>query len=494
MLAGKSWARYNGVRMADSVIYTAISHLKEGEIALERDLKYEFGPEVFGTLTFDANSGKPYSTNNLVGNTKVTGWNGTAVPPQFCHLVAVGDYHGLTVIRQALVKDPPFPYSLASAGRIEGENMEVFGLPEGKYSELPPGQTMIIEEADKEPSHIVSNSTGPTDGNSIVLGTGTSVAGDVKAAGLIEVNSGAVVQGNVLPNSNQQNLPTVDFAQLDPQGKDHTYTWDNSYESVVGRARHSGNLTVGNLKLAEGMLFVDGDLTVTCTITGKGALVATGKITVTGSMDTHSDHAALVARGDITVRGQGPASSRFQGLVYSEGSIDISRTTIMGAAVSKDDTGLTKLEDVKAIAVPELTVMNLDLHVKLNDAMKNALSGVLGGNSAPIGIFHAGAFTQLAPNGDTAALKALGEALAGTQPGPDTWRFGVMEAGGFTATPSSGGTNFANARESWRLYLEDLASAQGPEIIEIFNIDLNTLISMDVDLEMMYHTTVPSEN
>ena len=26
--------------------------------------------------------------------------------------------------------------------------------------------------------------------------------------------------------------------------------------------------------------------------------------------------------------------------------------------------------------------------------------------------------------------------------------------------------------------------------LEIFNLDLNTLISMDVELEMMYHTTV----
>ena len=29
-------------------------------------------------------------------------------------------------------------------------------------------------------------------------------------------------------------------------------------------------------------------------------------------------------------------------------------------------------------------------------------------------------------------------------------------------------------------------------IVEIFDIDLNTLISLDVELEMMYHTTVLS--
>ena len=31
------------------------------------------------------------------------------------------------------------------------------------------------------------------------------------------------------------------------------------------------------------------------------------------------------------------------------------------------------------------------------------------------------------------------------------------------------------------------------EVEEVFNIDLNTLISLDVQLEMMYHTTVPYE-
>ena len=75
-----------------------------------------------------------------------------------------------------------------------------------------------------------------------------------------------------------------------------------------------------------------------------------------------SDHAALVAKGDIKIHGDGPNSSKFQGLVYSEGSIDIARTKIMGAAVSKDTAGTTKLEDVVAVAVPGVTEMEFEVH------------------------------------------------------------------------------------------------------------------------------------
>jgi cytoskeletal protein CcmA (bactofilin family) len=151
----------------------------------------------------------------------------------------------------------------------------------------------------------------------------------VKASGEIEVAPDAVIQGNVLPNSAEQNLPSVSIESFDPEGKDGIYDWTSGMTSLVGRARYSGNLTIGDLEMAEGLLYVDGNVTVTGTVKGKGAIVATGKITLTGTMDTQADHAALVAKDDITIHGNGPASSRFQGLIYSEGSIDIAKTTVL---------------------------------------------------------------------------------------------------------------------------------------------------------------------
>jgi cytoskeletal protein CcmA (bactofilin family) len=265
--------------------------------------------------------------------------------------------------------------------------MEVYGL------ESLEALTDGVTDDEKLPGHIVSNATtGQSDPNAIVLGTGTKVAGDVKARGPIDLSGGPVVQGEVLPNAAQQNLPDVDFAALDPAGKQYLEDWTVGEKELVGRSRYTGNLTIGDLEMSEGMLYVDGDVTVTGKVKGKGAIVATGKITVTGSMETEADHAALVAKGDIKIHGDGPNSSKFYGLVYSEGSIDIARTTIMGAAVSKDTAGTTKLEDVVAVAVPELTVMDLETHTTLSEAMEMNFGTVLAIRDS-----SSGTITRLSP-------------------------------------------------------------------------------------------------
>jgi len=497
IFAGRSWAQDYGKRLADSALFAAVSELKAGNLSAGntadgnpgKDIRYQpfpDNPEVYATLTFNPDGGEPYSTNNLVSSTKKVGWNGQAVPPKFCHLVAVAHYNGYVIVRQALIKDPPFPYSLASAGRIEGEQMEIFGLAEGEYSKLKPGEELAVGPEDKVPSGLISNFSAS--GESIVLGSGTTVSGDVRATGLIDIGP-AVVQGVVRPNSAEQNLPVINIDELNPAGKPYAYKWNTGLSDVTGRARHDGNLTVGDLKLSEGLLFVDGDLTVTGTITGKGVLVATGKITVTGSMDTQADNAALVARGDIKVTGDGPASSRFQGLVYSEGSIELKKTTIMGAAVSKDATGVTKLEDVKVVNVPELASTHLEMDVTLEEAKKSTLAAYKGSGD-PIGIREAdGTFTPLSPNGDTEALQALGAKLAGTAPGASTWQFGAMEASGFNPTPSWAASDFINSANKWKDYLAEHASNNVTR--DVVDLNMNTLISVDQRLQMMLHNTVP---
>jgi len=417
----------------------------------------------------------------------------------------VGHYHGLEVVREALVKDPPYPYSLASAGQISAESVEVFGLPAGEYGSLDvtTNPTLIYDEADKEPSHIVSNSTAGGADKAVTLGNDTKIAGDVKASGEIEVDGSAQIQGNLLPNSAEQNLPNVSIEAYDPAGEPDTYNWTGSpgpdgRPVLVGRSRYDGNLTIGDLDMAEGLLYVDGDVTITGTVKGKGAIVATGKITVTGSMNTNADHAALVAKGDIKIHGNGPNSSKFQGLVYSEKSIDIAKTQIIGAAVSKDSAGTTKLEDVRAISVPELTKIEFEIHATLEEAKESMLTAATGLGGDPVGILQDdGTFTQLSPNGDTEALKALaaslGESDPPTPPGMNGqhWKVAVRKPDGSYKFEGSGAGifGFQDAKKNWGKYVLEHKN-QEIELVEIFALDLNTLISLDVELEMMYHTTV----
>ena len=375
----------------------------------------------------------------------------------------------------------------------------MFGLPAGEYGSLDAdtNPTLIYEEADKEPSHIVSNSTAGGADKAVTLGNDTKIAGDVKASGEIEVDGSAQIQGNLLPNSAEQNLPNVSIEAYDPAGESDTYTWTGAIPAgatapvLVGRSRYDGNLTINNLDMAEGLLYVDGDVTITGTVKGKGAIVATGKITVTGSMNTNADHAALVAKGDIKIHGNGPNSSKFQGLVYSEKSIDIAKTQIIGAAVSKDSAGTTKLEDVRAISVPELTKIDFEQHVTLGKAIERNR----GSNSVLVVRESNGNYTRLSPDGDVEALKELASSLSTSDPEGSSWSVVVQDSSGFlpiSSLPLRERTGAMDTQNLWGKYVLEHRD-DNIDIVEIFDIDLNTLISLDVKLEMMYHTTVRSD-
>ena len=397
-----------------------------------------------------------------------------------------------------------YPYSLASAGQISAESVEVFGLPAGEYGSLDADTNPILsyDEADKEPSHIVSNSTAGGADKAVTLGNDTKIAGDVKASGEIEVDGSAQIQGNLLPNSAEQNLPNVSIEAYDPAGEPDTYNWTGApgpdgRPVLVGRSRYDGNLTIGDLDMAEGLLYVDGDVTITGTVKGKGAIVATGKITVTGSMNTNADHAALVAKGDIKIHGNGPNSSKFQGLVYSEKSIDIAKTQIIGAAVSKDSAGTTKLEDVRAISVPELTKIDFEIHTTLEEAKDSA--GLMGRGSGTgslsgkLGVWQSdGSFLELNDD-NTEALKALGATLGASDPDGQNWSVKIRDGDEFVEISSLPFRLRADAQDSandWGAYVRE-HNQNNVQIVGIFSLDLNTLISLDVELEMMYHTTVP---
>lgn len=267
---------------------------------------------------------------------------------------------------------------------------------------------------------------------------------------------------------------------VDAKGRTHPPFTPTKEIEPLGR---SGNPDV---------VYVNGDVTITGTVEGQGAIVATGKITVTGTMDTQADHAALVAKDDITIHGDGPNSSKFQGLVYSEGSIDIARTTIMGAAVSKDTAGTTKLEEVKAISVPELTKMDFEVHSTLKKSQDNAAGLYDGTAGESIGIMHNGMFTPLDFE-NTEALKALGAELGPVDLDGDSWQMVIKRTPNdfVVKYPFASGTP-ADAKLAWNNWYNYLKEHKDNKVEteEFFSIDLNTLISLDIELEMMYHTTV----
>lgn len=353
---------------ANNAILLAIDSLKN-DPAFSEDTTYdpELGGsvEAVGLLTFRTGS-EPYSTNNLVSSVAVTGWNDTLVPPHAAHLVAVGRHQGKRQVMEAIVVLPPFPYSVASEGFFKSEgSLEVFSID--SLADLNDG----ISPDEKKPGHIVSNSGDPPGGAAITLSKDTTVTGDARAVGSIETN-GAVV-ANLLPGSSAVPLPEIRATDFDPAGLPYTYAYTPG-TTVAGRARHSGSLTLGDLKLENGLLYVEGHLTINGTISGQGAIVASGDLTVNGSMAVSSDFAALVAGKDLTLTGAGPGSSSVQGIAYAGGSFRASQVRIVGPYLQADPEGAAQLTDVVSVHTPELTAVELSSGTKLEGVTWNDLT------------------------------------------------------------------------------------------------------------------------
>jgi predicted acyltransferase (DUF342 family) len=401
-------------------------------------------------------------------------------------LVAVGKAGGKEVIREAIVQQTEFPWSIASKGSVSGKDITVYSV--NSFEDIQDG---AITDDEKFPGHILSTlaATGPDP--SVLLGGATEVKGDVESGGSISLVGGAQVLGKQLENSTDAKLSINRTAKsYDPTSGGQSLLYTPSTKKISGHYDYTGDLTIGDLTFADGMLYVKGNVTVTGDVSGIGALVAEGDITVTGSMETEADHAALVAKGDIKIHGDGPNSSKFYGLVYSEGSIDIARTTIMGAAVSKDTAGTTKLEDVVAVAVPELTVMDLEQHLTLGE-----IPDVNWGDTPLVVLGSNGEHTRLSPGADIAELQALGEALGNNDPDGKTWEVVVQTSTGFepiSSLPVRDRRDALKAEGYWRDYVLEHKN-NAVKTIEIFDLDLNTLISLDVELEMMFHQTVQAE-
>lgn len=126
-----------------------------------------------------------------------------------------------------------------------------------------------ISEEEKKPGNIVSNDGSET---AVDLGAQTKVSGDVRAVGRVNLYDGAVVQGEIKEEQSAQNLPRINLSVYDPREGEQSYVPFTSAMTEIrdGRALHEGGpLTLGDLRLDNGLLFVDGDLTITGKVMGK---------------------------------------------------------------------------------------------------------------------------------------------------------------------------------------------------------------------------------
>jgi hypothetical protein len=302
-----------------------------------------------GYLTFNQGeaSGEElaYSTNNLLGTEDAEGAESTIVASATVHLVAIGRSGGATRRVEATLHIPPFPWAIASGGKISTENgVLVAALPKGTW-DLPTDLSQL------GPADLAANGVAE---DAIVLQNQSTVTGDVETPGNIVLGSTDVdVKGEIRPGSKPIDLPILDPADYDPltRGLEFTALQDGNVSELVGTARSDGDLVFNApLKLEQACLFVDGDLNVMAGLTGNGVVIATGDVNIQGgAVMTSETDLAVLAGGTARVTGQGTASSKFRGLVYAQEGLEASELTIIGSLVTGNAATGSKLDHVNAI-------------------------------------------------------------------------------------------------------------------------------------------------
>lgn len=330
-----------------------------------------------GVLTFDpaqaTSLGVPYSTNNR-SESSVPGSNPLqVVPGQSVHLVARAEVSGAFSTMEAIVSMPKFPYSIASGGAIRSNGGL---LVAAVRPEVTVDLSSPIQKEDLQPGHLVTNSSDQEE--ALVLSGTNEILGDVQSHSGATIGEDTRVYGKTRLNADIVKLPDLDARDYDPLGA-FPHGADNPIDpadvqtvnsgagsltvkgyNVFGEALADGSynpsatLTVDNgIHLKGGVLYVNGNLNVASGgVSGKGAIVATGKITINGGGEAATDNqAALVANGDITLQGTSSQKAKFGGLIYTKGNLKSENLRLAGVFVAAGDSSEVTLENTELYQV-----------------------------------------------------------------------------------------------------------------------------------------------
>ena len=273
------------------------------------------------------------------------------------HLVAVAECQGTFLRKRVRLSIPPFPFVLASSGSFQTSGSLLLGA-------LKPGLDVRgnWNEDDLSPAQVVANGVSSDAlllrGDALIVGNATTPGSVQQDPSVRFLRGGAAVGG-----AKAEKLPVVELSRYDPASRAGVQTLpEASYptlKAVEGLSRRSGSVTFAHgLRLhglrLNGLLYVDGDVVIESGgLTGSGALVCTGKVTIRGASDFVADsRCAVVAGGDVSVTGTGSESSYYQGLLYSAGSggISVEGVTLLGAAVASGPSeARVALKDVRVV-------------------------------------------------------------------------------------------------------------------------------------------------
>lgn len=280
--------------------------------------------------------GIPVSVNNLENAESVLGPDGDLIPARTARISAVGTFGSE---RRTVVMDlhiPPYPYAVATDGTFESMGkLTLSGLSADTGEEIP--------------GHLMANSTSSS---ALSLGTETHISGDLVSAGGIvydKSDESIKIDGEERSNSKPADVPKIPIADYDPRTMTTpgtvTTLGSSFYGSptLEGKVLREGDLMIsGEMNLDGALLFVDGDLEINGELSGRGAIVTTGQLLINGTQSLTTDNElALLVGGDLSIHGRGVNSSKLEGLIYSEGNVEVRDSTIQGTLISRSNGGTT---------------------------------------------------------------------------------------------------------------------------------------------------------
>ena len=308
---------------------------------VQRVVAHPFDAKAGYSLTFDP--AKPgHSINNVKGDTPIVSDAGTC-PPGAMLLISTGHCNGYTRVCKALVAIPPYPYAIASSGPIRSQAGLTLGSVPAGYD-----PTQGLDLSKLTAAEMMTQGQDDAGGAALVIKGKSTVVGKVRSAGSADVDLNQVeVRGEIVPHAKTDDVPVLDLNGLDFTSDPSTQTISQS--SYANKETLSGLLqSGGNLKFNQGLdlngatVRVRGNLEINGPLTGVGALLVDGNVTIHGGAQLSSDNqVAILSAGSVSITGTGQGASYVQGLVYAAGAdgIKLQDTTVVGTVLNAGKTG-----------------------------------------------------------------------------------------------------------------------------------------------------------
>lgn len=307
-------------------------------------------------VTFRTDSEFPYSVNNHDGS-QHGGYMNRTVPRGMVHAFSTGWCRGQYRTIEAVIDHPPFPYAMATSGRIDSTPLVVKGATsDAAYA---------ANRADA-PGHIASNSAKPMaiqiHRDPLHPDLVTFISGFAQSCGTIDIEEPAVVRQGIRANTRPVTLPTINVQGFDNAGQPGVAeivptSAGNQELDIMYHCAHDLTYT-GGLTLNDAFVYVKGNLTIMGGIQGRGAIVVDGNLRVQGdtALKAGQNQVALLASGTVELQGNG---NYLQGMVYGGGGVRAAKITVLGNVIqnSSDPSAGVMLDHVTLInSVPAATL------------------------------------------------------------------------------------------------------------------------------------------